>query len=297
MVSAGIASPFRDTKNKATIRREIDLPLVKEVSERLGSVELCYFGLPGAQALDVLAWRDFISRVHAVEWEPKDATLLAETLNRHGLSHNLRIFKNSLEDHVMNENRDVPKYHIRYEIVNFDFQGFIFTTSSSSSDKRIKTIEKTIAIQRHFRNRLFLFLLTVQAQRADHADFRKLCEEAEGTVTGKPSNLHEIFNHAMKRGKQNSYLALAVPLWVFRFSVNANFTPDCRNIVFYKGTNSTPMVHFTFVLEYDKNRRQPMFVEPDLVELIPLDHIQEVKNGSILPDYLDLGFPKFKKNP
>jgi hypothetical protein len=296
VVSTGIASPFRDTRNKATIRQEIDLPLVKEVSERLGSTDLCYFGLPGAQALDVLAWRDFISRVHAVEREPEDATLLAETLNRYGLSHNLCIFKRYLEDHVMNENPDVPKDHIKYEIVNFDFQGFILTTSASSSDKRIRSIEKTIAIQKHFKNPFFLFLLTVQACRASHADFRKLCEEAEGIVDKKSSNLHEIFKHAMKRGKQNSYLALAVPLWVFRFSVNANFTPDCRNIVFYKG-RKTAMVHFAFVLEYDKNRRQPMIVEPDLVELIPLDRIQVVKNGAIMPDYLDLGFPEFKRTP
>ena len=61
------------------LRDYFDLPLLRQLYQRKGQ-PLSYFGLPGAQALDIGAWKELIGEVGAVERKPNNLRRLEQVL-------------------------------------------------------------------------------------------------------------------------------------------------------------------------------------------------------------------------
>ena len=59
-------SGYRSSLEKDVIRDQFDLPLLRNFSQSIGDT-LRYFGLPGEDCRDIMAWRPFIREVAAVE--------------------------------------------------------------------------------------------------------------------------------------------------------------------------------------------------------------------------------------
>jgi hypothetical protein len=57
---------FVDTANKQAIRRRWDLPILRAAMSRLAS-PLSYFGMPGAEIVDLLDWAEVLQEKTCVQ--------------------------------------------------------------------------------------------------------------------------------------------------------------------------------------------------------------------------------------
>ena len=73
------SSGYHSSEEKDILRVYFDLPLLRQLHHRKGE-PLSYFGLPGAEALDVKAWKDCIGEVGAVERDRDNLEKLEQVL-------------------------------------------------------------------------------------------------------------------------------------------------------------------------------------------------------------------------
>lgn len=288
-------SHFKNTVNKEIVR-SVDFKFLKEITN---NSKVGYFGLPGKEILDVAAWKEAISFVHAVERGEEDIIDLQINLSKNDFDENVQIFDNELCELVEKESltSSLPKYGI----INFDFEGVLVSSGKSSQDTKLRAIEKMIQIQGQKSFSLgekWLFLITFYAARNNtpelHEAINILNSELPKFENLKESNISEICDYLKsENANQGAKIAAIFPIWFY--SQCQYFEPDCKEIVYYTGTNNAPMIHFIFVLTKISDRALNLtsLVNISRIENIPLQKIKAIKKGYMKTD--NLGIPPFER--
>ena len=127
--------PFEDTLNKATIRREFDLPILEELAKRK-SRKLFYFGLTGPKMYDIVDWRQYL-QPPITSAEEEDFNENASSMLRIGedIGLSVQIMRGQIE-YVMRHGKDYdgafPRLshvgpdgyrYFTYDVINLDFDG------------------------------------------------------------------------------------------------------------------------------------------------------------------------------
>jgi len=262
---------FVDSKNKRAIREKWNLPLLTNVSARLGR-KLAYLGMPGASLNDLIDWASVLDVKTCVQIVRKPRLQREEDLEIISeMSHNVlvqdirhaEIIRGSIEDVILTgHGMDgvSPKLSVddpsgllfRYDIYNLDFLGGIAYRKPSQANAghkllRIRAIEQLFARQRGQNFNLFLTLNVRDTFGDEPVQFlRETAQRSQNellkTVASWGANLSEGF-------KQHQ-LRLWLPLWIREWAEMQNFQCKCLPPVAYTGHENAKMIHFCFEFEF-----------------------------------------------
>lgn len=289
-------SHFKDTKNKRMVRL-INKNYIQEVSKKR---RLAYFGLPGQEALDIVNWKEYISFVHAVEWGKNERILLQIKLSELGFNKNMRIYPYELTELLQNES--LIANFAKYEIINFDFEGVLVSSGKPSEFSKLDAINKMCDIQNQ-ENKFsigesFLFLISFYATR----NYSPELNDAIDNLLILPTTFASLQNSSiskicefLKTDKAIQAAKIATIFPIKFYSECKFFDADCKDIVYYTGTNNAPIIHFVFLLTKTSNKKLSLnsLINVGKIERIPLQEIKVIKNGQISID--NLGIPPFER--
>jgi hypothetical protein len=267
------AMSFKDTLNKATVRRTWDLQILQNWSQQ-SRVLLTYLGLPGEEIHDLLDWRQVLDRkrtgIESPGHNKRERDLADETIGRlntnvlaHRISSGFELLVGDAED-VIIDGHDVhgkkPQMsdggaphlaRFSYDLVNLDFDGGLGYRSMRAHG----TAKRTIAIKKLFERQeghSFILLLTINVRHTLGEEI----QEYLGNLQTRDRGLGwgETLSWYLNRGKgEEEYkLKAIVPSFVQAAAELRMFRSICRPPIVYDGHEHARMVHFVFELE-----RQP----------------------------------------
>lgn len=289
--------PFKDTPNKATVRRIWDLQILQNWAQESRS-PLTYLGLPGEQIHDLLDWRQVLDRKRTgIESRGHTKTERAsadETIGRlntnvlfHGIASGFELLIGDAEDIIIEghdihgkkpQTSDGGAPHLArfsYDVVNFDFDGGLGYRSirAHGAAKRIKAIKKLFERQE---GHSFIFLLTINVRHKLGEEIQDYLENLRSRDRGP--GWTEMLSWYLDRGEgeQEYKLKAIVPSFVQTAAEVHMFRSICRPPIVYDGHEHARMLHFAFEL-----RRQPgnlrAFGDQDDRDLIELPFLRCVE--------------------
>lgn len=281
-------SSYSDNPNKSYIRKTIDLDIIKTFSEQKFKGEgLYYFGLPSRNIADIRDWKDYISKIDAVEIDKDDYFKMCQLLTAYGFSGYRHCC--NIQDLILKS----PEKIKGYNLVNLDFLGHFITHYRLS--KRLDSINKLIEIQKSRRIDNFLLLLTFKTARGiGSGKINEFLTDCENCVHRVGNNAREIFDWARRtETRQYEKLFILVPILIIYYGGNYSYDTKCREIVFYYGkSRSSPMVHFIF--EFIFTGKSIPIINADKFKPIPLKKVKEVEHNSWFLHQSDM--PEFKED-
>lgn len=265
---------FEDTANKALIRGQFDLPLIRGWRAEDGQ-PLSYFGLTGPMVRDLLDWREHLNLRTAVELVGKSpaekqaanqvVSTMKTTLFVQGLTSGFQVLRGDIEEVIhfgvdadgsvpqcMEEGVPAREADFQYDLVNLDFDGGLYYKNASRRLSRIDAIRRVI--ERH-RGKSFLLMITINVRDT-------LANEPDRLIGGlvnlhAGTQLEETLRWHLNadEGTRHYKLKMVVPYIVQRFAEPLGFTVVCRPPVFYVGHQRARMLHFAFEL---RQMHQPL---------------------------------------
>jgi hypothetical protein len=250
-------SPFQTSPNKDVIRRDWDLPTLRQQMESVGH-RLSYFGMTGPEMHDVRTWQDMLRDWTSIEERPKNeekrrqadrvAEQIVQTAVEQGLDAGLEVLRGSVEDVIwdgLDVNADPVPHSVGehahdsqfgYDLYNLDFDGGLGYQSKTGKPKRIKSLEKLFQRQS---GRSFILLLTINVRDTLRKDVVAYLESLKG-------ELGEIVQWYIEReeGEYDHQLKAAVPLFLRHHAEAAHFSCTFLPPVSYVGFENAHLVHF-----------------------------------------------------
>src|SRR5579859_1921671 len=96
--SAGDRQEFSSSLAKDELRHDLDRRLIEGLRDRhYPEIPLTYFGLPGEDLLDILAWREFLGDCTLVEDHDENAERLELTVLRNHLEGQVRFIRTPID--------------------------------------------------------------------------------------------------------------------------------------------------------------------------------------------------------
>ncbi len=278
---------YSDNPNKNFIRKDIDLPIIKKFIDQQELDRLYYFGLPSENIADIRDWKEYISRVDAVEIGDEDYDKMCQLLSLYnfpGYRHCCDI-----QDLILNS----PEKILGYDLINLDFIGHFITHHRLS--KRLEAINKLLEIQKTRRIEDFLLIMTFKAAHGiGNQKLNDFLTDCENLVQRVGNNAKDIFDWARKIGtKQYEKLFILVPIMIISYGGNYSYKTICHEIVFYYGkSKKSPMVHFIF--EFNFTGKSIPFIDANRFKPIPLKKIKVVENNKW--ELRESDMPEFKED-
>ncbi len=227
---------FTSSSAKDYIRAKIDYNIIKHFRQTYyPDQKLAYFGLPGAQLLDVLCWREYIGYCTAVE-NTNAADELERTILKHHLEHIVHLIRQDIDDLICTDTNH-SRLHWPYQIVNLDYYGGLINIKAGRTSKRLETLKKLFRQQVGIAFILFVTLNLRDKDAGELDDLVKLHEEdllgldIEGVK--ECFDKHRELNHA-------GLLKIYVP--IFLESIARQHTLTFIPPILYHGTQQ--MIHF-----------------------------------------------------
>lgn len=266
---------FVDSANKQAIRRRWDLPILRTAVSRLGS-RLSYFGMPGAEIVDILDWDEVLQEktcVQIVRRAARDREEDLEILRKMKSNlmirniENWQVLRGAIEDIIIRGHdidRNTPlqvsgvlgDLRLRYSLYNLDFLGgFAYKTTkpsdSATKSHRVRALEALFTRQRGAH---FSLLLTVNVRDTfglEPANFFR--EEAIRTNSTFLLEASKWIDN-LDSGNKHHLLRLWIPLWIRLVAEMQGFKCHCFPPVFYVGHENARMVHFVFDFDFVEGR-------------------------------------------
>lgn len=252
---------FQDTQNKRLIREQLDLPLVQRFASEFGH-PLHYFGLPGPQILDLVAWNSHVDHRTAVESVGRNqaereeadnvASMMLLNAQLMGRESGFEILRGDVED-VITDGMDSGGYAVPlsdgpaqsarfgYHLANLDFDGGLYFSSKERRLDRIASIRRLIERQAETP---FLLFLTINVRDALGTDLNRFLESLKASCHSSTSKGILDWAIGQRRGGRHHKLKIAVPAMVSRFATAMRVEALCHPPVFYIGHEKARMVHF-----------------------------------------------------
>ncbi|CAN5863744.1 hypothetical protein BH23GEM7_BH23GEM7_30700 [soil metagenome] len=262
---------FEDTPNKATIRTSWDDPLIRRWAAR-ESRPLTYFGLPGPEIRDLIAWRDMLDArrtgVEEVGSGPRGreradaaASRMVKNAMVQGLGSGLQILRGDIADIILNatdvhgtrplmaDDQPVQHAQFRYDLINLDFDGGLgYQGSQQREAKRVTALKRLIERQK---GHSFLLLLTLNVRHRLEDQMREFLCRLENRFGGRRDMDTAIHWFAEQGpGCQDQVLRATVPYVVRSAGELHGFDVWSHPPVAYTGHRGARMVHFAFELTW-----------------------------------------------
>jgi hypothetical protein len=235
--------------------RELNLGAMKECLRGNGR-RWAYFGLPSPEMEDVLAWKDYLVSVDAVErgmqgreWKAQHDMVRVAIKN--GIP-NFRRHSADIDEIILSDDG----LTWQFDVVNLDYTGGITYKGEDRRSKRISSLQSLIAKQ-GTAGRSFFLTITVNDRHQDSGEIRRVLLElaefwdsvgfSDESITLKASVISED-----KRLAVFLYTAYIVVVAGQRWYRTRVLKP-----IFYPGRGGYQMVNMTFCLHVVQNLDAP----------------------------------------
>ncbi len=262
---------YYSSSEKDVIRDHFDLPLLRQFSQRKGEL-LSYFGLPGVEALDIRAWREFIGEVGAVERAPNNLRRLEQVLDvqfseirftthlgeidqviLHNRGKEQTVGGQSYRPRVSNRYEpSVGGFVWRYDVVYLDYFGtFLPRGGKGIKARRARALARLLDSDRVDAWQPWILLITVEAQLNGHSDRETLRYYLEDTGADASSDTLQALDFLLS-GAPNSveeatrFIHGATAILVADLAKPKGVMATPRGTVLYTGAKGRPMVHMAF---------------------------------------------------
>jgi hypothetical protein len=286
---------FKTTLNKDTLRDDWDLPILQAWVNR-EQHEMTYFGLPGPEIRDFLAWRDVLARektaVESLGRTKGQQEQAAETMARMklnvqlaSLSSGFQLLRGDVEDviiHTTDKDGAQPQLidgaaahlaRLRYDLVNLDFDGGLGYRDASGSAKRVEALRSLLRRQR---DRSFVLMLTVNVRDTMGDEFNDYLFGAHGRANNEEDR--ELLKWLAERGdgERDLKLKAVIPLFIHETAETTVLAVRCYPPVVYQGHERAHMLHFVFELQPQSGNLRAFGPQtPQQVMRLPLIVVEE----------------------
>lgn len=287
---------FRDTDNKALIRRAWDLPLLERWHKRLGR-PLSYLGMPGPEIKDLIDWSPLLGQKTAVQIVRRDSdhregdldTIRKMSVNalRRNLGGSFQILRAPIEDIILN-GRDMDNhrpthleegangdFRLTYDLLNFDFEGGAGYKADAkrragtggSGGNRVDALRRVFDRQR---GHDFVLMLTVNVR--DTLGEEPVSYLQEQAIRYDHPTLHGVVVWAagLDKGKKHVQLKTWIPIFILEEAEMRGFRCRCLPPIYYEGYEAARMVHFVFELRHEASRVFRVLSEQQIREIVQL---------------------------
>jgi hypothetical protein len=235
--------------------RMSDLPVIHELRRDLGQ-QLNYLGLPAADMRDVIAWREDLGEVVAIERDADAAKHMLQTANRYRLRERLTIVEATLTEYsrLLKDRSGVsgilrglsPHEQARvlrttlmpYHVINFDlYGGFLY--SNLQHEAPLAEALKTILDHQRSHKALFLLILTLELRDKGAKYYKRwiqdTCDDLEKAERRTLPELREYYLGSSGTLPQHArFLSFCVPLFLHKEAWARLFTTELIGHWLYK---------------------------------------------------------------
>ena len=265
---------YYSSHEKDLIRDHFDLPLLRSFRDRKGD-SLSYFGLPGAEALDIEAWIDVIGQVAAVERNPDDLERLEQLFEtRHPEVRCQTHFGEMDEVILKNRGRrrdiggeyyrpwvgnsfeaSVEGYVWQFDVVYLDYFGPFLPKGKlkgfGAARRRADALRRLFAKDRLDAWQPWILLVTVEAGLAGKKMKSLLRHYLVNAKDDYAREIREAIDYLLSTAQipQEETVRLihgTAAILLSAASSNGNVVAQPRGTVLYKGANDRPMAHLAF---------------------------------------------------
>ena len=271
----------------------MDLPLLEQLHSIRGN-PLNYFGLPGADLMDVRSWKHLLGQVAAVERAKNNLYSMDQTASMQMpelrfTPHYGEIDIVILRDRGRSWRRGGVKYrpwvgisrpgcgHLGwyFDVVNLDYFGPFLPQGGQDARRRADAIRKLFDTERLDSWSRWVLLVTVEAQLVTPELNTQLVDYLRGVQDNTSeigASIIRFLTQPVKRGKEGAAatrLIHAVSASLIAGSASqANLSAIPRGTILYRGSSGQPMVHLAYEFEPYEPRETPLPPPSPLVRLL-----------------------------
>ncbi len=263
---------YTSSNEKDFIRDEVDLGLLTRL-RRLQGEPLNYFGLPGADMLDISSWKDLLGQVDAVERAPdniramdENAKMLMPELRfvpHHGEVDQVILrgrggnWKRGGEDYrpwVQLSRAGTTRMGWYFHVVNLDYFGEFLPEGEGKARIRADAIKKLFDFQRLDAWGHWVLLLTVEAQMVNPRLQGQLYGYLNGVRQDSSAEAGTLIDFLAAPGSDRALTATRVihavaGTLIARSASLGRVLASPRGTILYRGSGQQPMVHLMFEFE------------------------------------------------
>jgi hypothetical protein len=264
-------NPFPESLEKQVIRIRDSFDLKDFRAREFNGVKLRYFGMPSAELLDIIAWKEHISGITAIE---RDTDILKDVM-KSIFNYKLEKISDVLSGDICDilKNKDIGKH----QIFNLDFYGGFVHKREDGSASIPEAINSLIKKQADYRES-FILLMTFNLRDDDKIEYDEYIGNIRTSLCQFPvKNLEKNIEFHISEGKpSNIYkLKLCVPYFIY-VSGLPGFEFDLKRIYHYKN-----FVHFVIEMKFVKNKALGML--PNLEKMLKILNTQILEIYGRLP--------------
>lgn len=228
---------FRDSRAKRELRRQIArrLEVFAKSHQLLGGLNYC--GMPSVEFLDVLAWKEQLRSIYAVEIDESNLVDMRIQWDALGLKIPIRFIRDDILNFLENTN-DI------FDLYNLDFYGGFVNPQGDGESRCVNAIRRLIQRQAA-RKTSFVLIATFNARD-------KGAKEYLDFLDGVPKALDGWLNveECCKAHERNNYtrLKLCFPYFCWQYGTTNGFSVQFSDPVVY--TSSATMLNFYAEFEY-----------------------------------------------
>lgn len=265
---------YYSSEEKDIIREDFDFPLLERLY-RQKNQRLSYFGLPGADALDIKSWHNMIGEIGAVDRNLENLEKLEAQLDLYFSDIRYNTHYGEIDDiiiknqgkrrnaHGQSINRTVGNYYEqsmekrvwRFDVVYLDYFGPFLPLQGRRGTKR--AMNRTAALRKLFDTdrvdawQPWILLITVDTRlyprkaRAILGEYLKHEGQDASLDTRRALN----YLRSSSPGDETSAVKLihgAASLLISNAASNANLDAQARGTLMYEGANGHQMIHMAF---------------------------------------------------
>lgn len=300
------AKSFHSSQNKDVVRREWDLPIIKQFVEEQGH-KLSYLGMPGPKLLDLIDWRPYLARERtAVEGYYQggkpgiDPDIQRQIMARcmsvgPDFSSGFELLRGDIESlilHGYDMDGTYPQCSAEkgtrwsYDLINLDFCGGVGYRTSRGTARRIKALHKLFERQQ---GHPFLLLLTLNVRSTLGKAIDEYLEDAKSRFGRNDKRFTSLLKRHCESPQVVLRLKAAIPYILLQFAEPYSFAIQCEPPLMYIGTGNAMLVHFVCKFIYIPRSGLPVcsdrHTSQSPLQLLELP-LMEVRGGKIVPSDL-----------
>ena len=259
---------YRSSPEKGFIREEVDCRLLARLHGYRGE-RLNYFGLPGADLLDIQCWQHLLGEVAAVERNRRNLLDMDDAAKQHmtglrftphhgdvdkvildGFGRRWERGGESQRSLVGVSHRDHGRLGWYFDVVNLDYFGPFLPEGGQGARQRADAIRKLFATERVDGWNRWVLLITVEANLITSEINTQMREYLRGIQKDASEQTVSLLEFLMQPLIGNQGLAAtrlihaAAASLIARSAVYVTTLP--RGTILYSGSNSQPMVHLAY---------------------------------------------------
>ena len=270
-------SGYGSSQEKDVVREYFDLPLLERFSSHKGT-KLKYFGMPGAQCLDIGSWRNVLQEVTAVERHRRNLASMENRLNKHFAEIRSSAYHGDVDDIILaghGNSRKIGGKAANIEVANdfdltldrrvwnFDvvyldyFGPFLPQQSETYPEARAR---RDLALRHLFEQerldarRSWVLLITVEGGQYPDNDAEHLFEFVETARRRANGDMLEALDFLLTpsvdcKGQATKLVHAAMAIFVASAAGNAKLLAKPGGTVSYLGSGGQEMVHSAFIFE------------------------------------------------